>query len=374
VSDPAAAGNGPAEPAHPATLEFVCKACGAQTAYAPGTTTLRCSKCGALQDIAPSDKVIVEHSYDDWAAVPEKRVAQIGKQVLQCQNCGATTETDLLADTCHFCHGVLVSVQNPPGLIAPEAVVPFALDNAGAVAAFRTWVKSRHFAPNALKRVGRTDSIKGTYVPHWTYDARTDTAYTGQRGEYYYTTETYTVSDGRGGTRTETRQVQHTAWYPAAGDVSRAFDDVLVPASHTLPAERLEKMGPWQLGDARPYQPDYLAGYAALRYDVDPDTGLAVARSEMESVIRADCEHDIGGDVQRVQSMDVRYSATMFKLVLLPLWIATYLYGARTFQVLVNANTGEVVGQRPYSRVKIAFAVVVALAVIAAIILAVTLH
>jgi hypothetical protein len=340
--------------------------CGAQTAYAPGTSTLRCSKCGAEQQIDDAGHTIVEHSYDAWAALPPKPVASIGEVVLQCQNCGASTETDLIADVCHFCQGPLVALKNPDRLIAPEAVVPFGIDRAGAGTAFGTWIKSRHFAPNALKRVGSTDAIKGTYVPHWTYDAQTETDYTGQRGEHYYTTEFYSVSDGKGGTRTESRQVQHTRWYDAAGHVERSFDDVLVPASHCLPDDRLTKMGPWTLHTAEAYQPQYLAGYAALRYDVDPDAGLTVARSEMEYVIGRDCRSDIGGDEQLVARMNVSYAAMMFKLVLLPLWIASYLYAGRTYQVLVNANTGEVIGDRPYSKVKITALVVLILAVIAA--------
>jgi hypothetical protein len=51
----------------------------------------------------------------------------------------------------------------------------------------------------------------------------------------------------------------------------------------------------------------------------------------------------------------------MFKLVLLPIWIAAYLYGGKTYQVFVNAHTGEVVGERPYSIPKIVAAVVAGL-------------
>jgi len=353
----------PAEP-----ISFTCPTCGANTAYAPGTTTMKCPSCGAVQQIDTEDHTIVEHSYDDWARLAPKPVATIGKVTLRCQGCGATTETDDIAGTCQFCNGVLVALQNPDGLIAPEAVVPFGLDKSTARDAFAKWVKSRWFAPSALKKVGSTEAMKGTYIPHWTYDAQTDTQYTGQRGEHYYTTETYTVSDGKGGTRTETRQVQHTAWYPAAGEVARFFDDVLVPGSNVLPHDKLEKMGPWTLESAQAYQPQYVAGYSALRYDVDPDAGLTEARGQMEKTIRQDCRNDIGGDEQRVDSMNVTYSALMFKLVLLPIWIASYLYGGKTFQVLVNANTGEVIGERPYSKLKIFLAVLAALVLIAAIV------
>jgi DNA-directed RNA polymerase subunit M/transcription elongation factor TFIIS len=342
-----------------ALLSVACKSCGSQMVYEPGTTMLKCQACGAEQPIENTE-TIDEHSYDEWASRPEKRVATIGKQVLKCQGCGATTETDELAGACQFCGGVLLAVSNPEGLIAPEAVLPFGIVKKDANAAFGKWVRSRWFAPNALKKVGSTEAITGTYVPHWTYDAQTATHYTGERGEHYYTTETRTVNG-----RTETYQVQHTRWWPASGDVSRAFDDVVVPASDILEQQKLDKMGPWTLAQSQAFEPQYLAGYTAVRYDIDPDTGLVAAKGKMEDVIRDDCRRDIGGDEQRVSSMSVQYAAMMFKLLLLPIWIASYVYAGKTYQVLVNANTAEVVGDRPYSKVKIALAVIAAIIVIA---------
>lgn len=356
----------PPQPAAPAAptgedgtaglLSVACKACGSQMHYKPGTTMLKCPACGAEQAIEAT-RTIEEHSFDAWAAIPEKRVATIGKQVCKCQGCGATTETDQLSGACQFCGGVLLPVSNPDGLIAPEAVLPFGIDKKGANAAFSKWVKSRWFAPSALKKVGSTEALKGTYIPHWTYDAQTATHYTGERGEAYY------VTVGSGNNRHEERRIN---WYPASGNVSRFFDDVVVPASGILPEPKLDKMGPWMMAAARPFDPQYLAGYTALRYDVDPDTGLVTAKQKMEVVIRQDCKNDIGGDEQRVNSLTTQYGQMMFKLMLLPIWIASYIYAGKTYQVLINANTAEVIGDRPYSKLKIALAVIGALILIAA--------
>ena len=88
----------------------------------------------------------------------------------------------------------------------------------------------------------------------------------------------------------------------------------------------------------------------------------------MAPVIHQDCESDIGGDEQRVTSVQTRYFDLMFKLMLLPVWLAAYVYAGKTFQVMVNAHTGEVVGQRPYSVWKIAFAILIGLSAAAVII------
>jgi DNA-directed RNA polymerase subunit RPC12/RpoP len=338
------------------TQHFPCPGCGSRVEFAPGSTVLRCPYCGYEQDVAVGDALIEEHSFDAWQAVPSKPVSQIGSYVYTCTGCGARTETNDLSDRCQFCAAPIVVDPEAVQGIVPEAVLPFGVTQPTAKAAFRDWVRSRWFAPNALKKVGSTEQMKGTYLPHWTYDAVTTTAYTGQRGEHYWVTETYTVMvDGRPQTRT--RQVQHTHWYPAAGTVHRDFDDVLVPATTHLPAAQMNKLGPWTLSQAQPFRTDYLSGFRTLRYDVEPDTGLQDAKSRMRPLIENECRRDIGGDEQRVTSMNTRYDNLMFKLMLLPLWIAAYVYGGRTWQVLINANTGEVIGERPFSKVKIALAV-----------------
>ena len=66
-----------------------------------------------------------------------------------------------------------------------------------------------------------------------------------------------------------------------------------------------------------------------------------------------------------VTAVDTAYSEIMFKLLLMPVWIAAYLYGGKSFQVLVNAHTGQVAGERPYSWIKIFFAALAALIVVA---------
>ena len=351
-----------------ASHSYPCQSCGARLEFAPGTNALRCPYCGHLQQLADTGRQVTEHRYDELATLPRKPVATLGKYVYGCQKCGAKTESDAIADVCQFCGAALVADVSGGEMVVPEAVLPFVVDRSGVREHLRKWVRSRWFAPSKLKRVSETEQLRGTYLPHWTYDARTVSDYTGQRGEHYYTTETYTDSDGN----TQTRQVRHTRWYPAAGRVARDFDDILVPATQRLDGKSLSRLTPWPLHLAQPYQPDYLAGYTALRYEVEPEAGLEVAKGQMANVIHNDCESDIGGDEQRVSSVDTRYFDLMFKLMLLPVWLAAYVYAGKTFHVMVNAHTGEVVGQRPYSALKIASAVAAAIVVIVIVILLVS--
>jgi hypothetical protein len=349
-------------------MNYPCGGCGASVEYAAGTTLLRCPYCGHEQQLVAAGRQVREHAY---AELPVKPLAALGAHVLVCQQCGARTESNELSQLCQFCGAAVVADVSTDVQIAPEAVLPFEVDRDGVRTALRGWVKSRWFAPSKLKKVTEAERLRGTYLPHWTFDAKTNSHYTGQRGDHYYVTESYTVTVN-GNSERRTRQVRKTRWRSASGDVSRDFDDVLVPATQHVAHEHLNQLAPWPLTQARPFQPDYLAGFQALRYDVEPGVGLADAKRQMAGVIEGDCRADIGGDEQRVHSVDTRYADVMFKLILLPVWIVGYLYSGRTYQVFVNARTGEVLGERPWSKLKIAAAVFAALVVIAAIILAFT--
>jgi hypothetical protein len=47
------------------------------------------------------------------------------------------------------------------------------------------------------------------------------------------------------------------------------------------------------------------------------------------------------------------YSNQTFKHILVPVWLLSYVYRAKSYQVVVNGVTGTVAGERPWSWIKI---------------------
>ncbi|MYT32356.1 hypothetical protein GTY73_26995 [Streptomyces sp. SID8354] len=303
---------------------------------------MRCPNCRFEQPIAPVNREVREHAWEELASLAPKPMAA-GGQVLKCPGCGATNETSALSGRCQFCATPMVA-SAAADRIVPEGLVPFRVDKRAVHDNLGKWAKSRWFAPNSLKKVNTAETLHGTYVPHWTYDAQTTSSYRGERGEEY------TVGSG------DDKETK-VRWYRVGGTVNRFFDDVLVPGVGHVPQERLEALEPWPLKEAVAYQEAYLAGFRTLRYEVEPEAGFENARQKMAKVIDKDVRKDIGGDRQRVHSVDTSYREVTYKLLLLPVWFASYVYNGKQWQVMVNAETGEVTGDRPYSPVKIAFAV-----------------
>ena len=152
-------------------------------------------------------------------------------------------------------------------------------------------------------------------------------------------------------------------WYPASGRVKRFFDDVLVLASRSLPKRFTDALKPWDLAELVPYSPKYIAGFRAEGYTVDLDDGCSEARAQMDRVIARNVRFDIGGDRQRVHHIDTTVSDVTLKHIRLPVWLAAYKYRGKTYRFVVNARTGRVQRERPYSTWKIAIAVVLGLCV-----------
>ncbi len=161
--------------------------------------------------------------------------------------------------------------------------------------------------------------------------------------------------DARGNAVTKTRQVRRTRWHSASGTVTRWIDDVLIPGTKSVSIPRLHSLEPWDLDSLRPYEPAYLSGFKAQRYQVDLPEGFEEAKRIMGAMIEQDVREDIGGDEQRISGISTSYSAGTFKHVLLPVYIGAYRFNQKVYQIMVNARTGEVQGDRPYSVWKIVF-------------------
>lgn len=341
--------------------QFPCTQCGAKVEFAPGTDALECPYCGHRTEVPASTDGVVERDFgaglDTLGA--DARTEEVAS--VSCASCAALVEPPASAEAfpCPYCGSSIVTTAKSQRLIKPQAVLPFEVTRERAVQLFRTWIRKLWFAPNALKRMARLEGrLQGLYAPYWTYDAGTVSRYTGQRGDNYTTTRTVT----RNGKRV-TETVTKIRWRPAAGTVSRHFDDMLVVGSRSLPRDLAEELEPWDLGNLVTYSDEYLSGFIAERYQVDLKQGWSRAVERMDEAIRGDVRRDIGGDHQRIHTLSTTHGEVTYKHVLLPMWICSYRYKEKIYRFLVNARTGEVQGQRPWSWVKITLAVLAVAAV-----------
>ncbi|MFH0892840.1 MAG: hypothetical protein V2A54_00255 [Bacteroidota bacterium] len=337
--------------------ELKCCNCAAILHYSPGTTNLKCTYCGADNPIIVSDEKIEELDFTSFLNEQYKKEDTVEVISVKCTVCAAQTtlQPNVTASDCPYCSSPLVvSSGSANKIVKPKSLLPFKIDRKQAIDSFKNWVRKLWFAPSNLKKYASLEKINGIYIPYWTYDTDAHTQYSGRRGDYYYVTENYTTTEN-GKSVTKTRQVRHTRWTPVSGNVQDVFDDLLVNASKSLPEKYVRKLEPWDLANLSPFDEKFLSGFKAESYQMDVKEGFDIAKTIMDPVIRATIKKNIGGDEQQINSMSVDYRSITFKHILLPLWISSYIYNKKVYRFLVNARTGEVQGERPYSFWKIFF-------------------
>jgi len=347
-----------------ALSKFACPACGGEATWNAAKQRLVCPFCGAespaKQDAAGA---IVEHDLVNAlrGLGDETRGWQADKRQVKCRSCNAISVLDpsRQAQNCEFCGSAqLVPYEEAKPAFRPESVLPFRVSEPEARDRIRNWYGRLWLAPSALAKKALTDTVKGIYLPYWTFDARVGAEWTAEAGHYYYTTETF-EQDGR----MQTRQVQRVRWEPAAGRLQHFFDDDLVCASVGIHPELLRGIEPFPTGELKPYDAGFVAGWIVERYQIDLVAAAQRARDAMDAKLQALCAQQVPGDTFRNLNVRADYSAQTFKHILAPVWLLSYTYGARVFQCAMNGVNGTIRGEYPKSPWKVALLVLAILVV-----------
>jgi hypothetical protein len=354
--------------------KHACAACGAQAEWNPSKQTLVCPFCGTETPYVvdkDTGKIQELDLVSALRAIPdEERGWQTERRSVQCQSCKAVMVYDpaCVGQNCEFCGSpALVDYQEIKSPIRPQSLLPFKITPSQVRERMRDWYGGRWFAPAALKSKALVDQIKGMYVPYWTFDAQAECPWQAEAGYYYYVQEEYQDNDGK----TEVRQVQRVRWEPASGRISHVFDDEPVSGSRGIDRGLLKAIEPFPTKELLPYDTAYLSGFVVEHYQVVLVDAAQQARKEMHQELLQLCSREVPGDTQRNLEISPTYSGETFKHILVPVWLLTYTYRRRVFQVVANGYTGTIAGKYPKSPWKIAAAaLVVVVAVIIFLLLA----
>ena len=356
-----------------AALEkHACAACGAQAEWHPARQSLVCSFCGTITPFAvdPSGAIIELDLVKALRELPDEARGWLAeRRSVQCQSCKAVSvfEADRVGQNCDFCGSPkLVPYDEIKAPIRPQSLLPFKVSQAEVRERIRRWYASKWLAPNRLRTQALVDRVHGVYLPYWTFDAHVVCPWTAEAGHYYYQTETYRDNQGR----RQTRQVRHVRWEPASGEVRHFFDDEPVPGTQGVSADLLREIEPFPTAELVPYDTAFLSGFVVEHYRVVLVEAAESSQIQMKQKLYDMCARAVPGDTHRNLQIAPAFSAQTFKHVLLPVWLLTYIYANRPWQVLVNGYTGQIAGEYPKSWWKIALLVVIALIVALFIVMA----
>lgn len=338
-----------------------CPQCGATMDFDPSTGGLFCQYCGYREEItaenSAGDTVAAEQDFAsaeftgncDWG---------VEQKTVTCKSCGAVSVYDALevANECPYCGSNQVMEAGDVKTLAPNGVVLFRITAKEAGERFTRWLSKKWFAPKEAKRSAKADSFKGIYLPYWTFDADTRTEYTAEYG-----------IDREEGDGDDRRTV--TDWYSTRGVYNEFIDDQLIAGTGDQNVNMLRRVEPFDTKDNKSYKPEYLAGFLAERYSVGLKDAWEKAKEFIVRRLRSSIESNImrQHNANHVRNFrgNTSYSNITYKYLMLPIWLSCFSYNDRTYQFVVNGQSGKVGGDYPISGWRVALAVLIAVAIIA---------
>jgi len=330
----------PVQPSAPSQVRrYVCPKCGGKMTFDPQKRALACEHCGhtmhEYQAIMSGALVTEVQERDFFATLPTVQAHRWEiptERALTCKGCGAlfTLPPAQVSGACPFCespHVIQTSAERE--LIQPEGILPFQFDADRALHIARQWLKKRSFRPGDLDQKSALARPRGVYMPFWTFDI-------GGQVKWHATIE-------------KDRQVIHR------DDLYLVdHDDLLVPGTHSLPPDTLNKLSNFDTRALVPYSPDLLANWPTEIYQIPLADASLVARQRALEAARTRIRDYIlsAENVRDLNCSSLGIVINTYKLVLLPVYVAGYRYQGRYFSLGINGQTGQVGGNVPRSQVQ----------------------
>jgi len=311
---------------------YKCDNCGGNLKYNPGTTQNICESCNNTYDIALNSIDILFDEINKFDQNKNIDDLKTEIQIITCLNCGAEIlfDSNVVSGECSFCTTPLNITQTSLNRkMKPEAILPFQIDHKLALKKYYDWFHSRWFAPNDLiKKSENPDKLSGIYIPFWIFNANSYSKYKG-----------YKI----------VKRNKSTSRYFKEGEILQNFHHLDIVASSALPKKNIDLLEPWNWDKMVNYDEKLVLGFKSESYTVDLKTGEKHAEEKMTDIIKQLVKKEIGGDRQDITFLETEYSDVKYKHVLLPIWLSTFRYKDKTYRFVINGESGEVQGERPYS-------------------------
>ena len=309
-----------------------CSNCAGALAFDPGKGKLVCKSCGGEFEVTHTDDkglVDINSVFEDTDEITREDI-----NVYTCSTCGGSIAVNdvEMTSSCPFCGNSGVIFDRVAKRRRPDGIIPFVFDSKSAQEKVRDHLKGSAFLPKKAKEMPFVNTV-GVYIPYYIVSAES-------RSKVVYQ---YDFKDNEGNV-VRTEQLCRT--------LRCFYDRLIIEASAALTNAAANMTEPYDLAGIRVFEEGYLQGFYSDMADEDPEELLNQADKrirEYETSEFAATKTVPDGYYNIAWDSHIKYKGKAF-YALFPMWFVRGEYNGKNIIMLVNGQTGKVVGGPEYSK------------------------
>ncbi len=313
-----------------------CRNCGGALAFDAISGKMKCDFCDSLFEMEETEQARQEAEQLEKAE-KEAREAFYGDEsdtmdcnVLSCTSCGAQLMVNSVetATFCAYCGQPTIVFDRVSKMLKPKKIIPFRVTKEQAVNAIREKFQKGFFVPDEIKNF-EVERVVGIYVPYWLYDIT------------YYDRQKLRGKVGKNNYRNFYREAESD------------FNHLTIDASSNFCDESSQRLEPYWMNELKDFESGYLSGFYADRYDQNSKELSNLAVGRCRELFNEQVEKSINATNITLKESNPKWTIKEQVYAMLPAWFMTIRYEDKPYTMLVNGQTGKVVGAVPFKKKKV---------------------
>ena len=319
-----------------------CPNCFGTVNFVPGKGKVVCEFCGCEFDVDEnSDENLIQGfdfrefydgvKQDDCENLP----------IYYCKSCGAEiiAANEEASLTCPYCTNKIVLSNKVSGKFRPDGIIPFKIPQSELKRHLDEFYKDKKLLPKNFFSQSKLEKVTGIYVPFWLFSGTLEGTFTfsGNKSKSSIQGD-YTI------TETSTYDIERQGYV--------TFEDIPLDASEKIDDALMDSVLPYDFSKIKNFNYQYLAGFAADRFDV-PGKSLQ-KRAEDRMIQTASkisyAKVSSGYSNVRMKKSNLKATDVKVKYILLPVYLFSIKYGGNKYEFSINGQNGKVVGNLPIDK------------------------
>lgn len=317
---------------------YNCPNCMAALIFNPTSGKLDCLACGSAFEVDQfEDK---EAQAEAEAAQETEKLKRAGIvddlmecQIYSCTACGAELAVNGVESStfCAYCGQPTIVFNRVSSTKKPKYIIPFSITKDQAVTSIRNHLSKGSFVPMEIRNFS-VERVRGIYIPYWLYDIQ-------------YSDEQYLSGEVKSGKSTVTKYFYRSA--------AATFYDVTMDASKQLNDESSQRLEPFDTVAIQDFEPSFLTGFYADCFDMSKEQMESAARGRCMQMFNEQVEKSVNASNVRILRNSPKLEVRKTEYAMFPAWFLTFRYQETPYTILVNGQTGKVVGAVPFNKAKV---------------------